>query len=1088
MRTSGVFKPLVIALVTVCLLTINPLVIGPLVAQDTNSGQADAKTSAPGAVRLYRSAVASQNDGNFDLAAADYRELLAKHPDDPLAEYAQHYLGVCTLQTKKYDEAIKSLQAVLTKHPKFKLLDSTYFNLGKAQAAKGQPAKAAEMFAALADERFKNSKLIQPALYERGEALYNANQKKAALAAYEQFVKSYPKHNLYPDALYALGVAQQELGMHEAADATFARFLAEKPQHSYATEVGMRRADALYAQEKYDEAEKLFAKAAGVEGFAYGDYSLVRQGESLFAQKKYDRAAQVFLKLASEYGKSPYNTVANLTAGKALYLLEKNDQARAALGKVLSAGDAQPAQVAEAGHWIAKTLLKEGKYAEAHKAAEAALARSEGTEYHAYLLLDRADSIYESPDGKKQSIPLYLAIVEADAKHPLAPQALYYAAFAAQAGEDYGQAQALAERFLKEYSGNEFEADICNVLAESQLQTGKHAEAAKAFTDLLTKYASHRNRETWLVRAALAMHLAKETDKVIATLEPAVANIKDPEAAAEAQYLLGASFFEKKDYAKAVAALRASLAAAPQWRQADETLLLLSRAQQAAGDTKGAIDSVKKLVADFPNSQQLARAHYRYGEYAQAVGDYDAALREHQAVLDAGTDAALAPYSLRGLGLAHQAKKDYPAAEKAFAELIEKHADHEITPRAYLLRAQAREQLKNYGGAATDAQAFLKSNPSDDDKSIARHVLGVALDRQKKHAEAAEVFKKLLADDPGYSEVPRILYELAWSQKLAKQDADSTASFARLAAEHPDSPLAADGHFHVGEAHYLQATAAKKDGDDGWKALYAKAAAEYDKAKAKVGDAPLGENILYKLGWSAFQQEKYDAAEEAFTAQIGKFPQGQLAADARFMIGESLFKQGKYKEAVAALDKSLAAPPANETFVQLARLHAAQSASRDGQYQQAISQLDKLLTDFPKTAFKSEAQYELGWAKHSQAQADPNQVDQKLLDEALKDYAQVIESDLGETGAKAQFMSGEIQFLRKDYKAAARSFNQVANAFGTNSMQADALFELARCFELLQNPKSAANYYKKLIADHPSSDKVAAARKALERLGESTGS
>ena len=46
------------------------------------------------------------------------------------------------------------------------------------------------------------------------------------------------------------------------------------------------------------------------------------------------------------------------------------------------------------------------------------------------------------------------------------------------------------------------------------------------------------------------------------------------------------------------------------------------------------------------------------------------------------------------------------------------------------------------------------------------------------------------------------------------------------------------------------------------------------------------------------------AGEQAFAAQLANYPQGPLAADAAFMVGESLFKQEQYEKALAALQKA----------------------------------------------------------------------------------------------------------------------------------------------------------------------------------------
>ena len=61
-------------------------------------------------------------------------------------------------------------------------------------------------------------------------------------------------------------------------------------------------------------------------------------------------------------------------------------------------------------------------------------------------------------------------------------------------------------------------------------------------------------------------------------MQPLAAQIKSADLRAEALFLIGSSLAEQKQFAEAVPPLEAALAAAPHWRQADETLLVLGQA------------------------------------------------------------------------------------------------------------------------------------------------------------------------------------------------------------------------------------------------------------------------------------------------------------------------------------------------------------------------------------------------------------------------------------------------------------------------------------------------------------------------------
>ena len=122
------------------------------------------------------------------------------------------------------------------------------------------------------------------------------------------------------------------------------------------------------------------------------------------------------------------------------------------------------------------------------------------------------------------------------------------------------------------------------VAAECNLQLKKYAEAEKLYRELVAA-ARRPCRGRRLARAAGAGRLLAE--EVRRRRSPpcrrSSATLKSPDATAEAQFLIGASQFYTDKFAEAAKALAASLAANPKWRQADEALLLLGRAQAKLG-------------------------------------------------------------------------------------------------------------------------------------------------------------------------------------------------------------------------------------------------------------------------------------------------------------------------------------------------------------------------------------------------------------------------------------------------------------------------------------------------------------------------
>lgn len=1041
---------------------------GPLAAQEKK--EEPAAKSSPAAIAQYRAAVAFQNRGVFDLAAAEWEAFLKEFPTDPLAVKAQHYLGVCFFQQKKYPEAQANFEKLIAANPKFELLNESLYNLALAQYNQGHGGKAEAFDQAAATfqtllTQFPESAQAPFSTYYLAESLYARDKKPEAIASYRKFLEAFPKHELREQTLYGLGVALEEVKQAEEAGKVYDQFLTEFPKSTLATEVNMRRGDTLVALNNFADAEKLFAAAAAVEGFPFADYALQRQGLCAYQLKKYPEAGAIYAKLPEAFPKSAYVGTATLAAGKCFYLAGDFEKARAWLAKGTAlGGDA----AFETAHWLAQLALKEKNPAEALKTVEAVLpmAVEAKSTWMVDLQMDQADAIYEIPERRKESVALYAAFAKANPQHASAAQAAYMAAYAALGLADYDAALANAQAFLTAYPDNALKPDVLYVQAECLLQQKKYAEAEAIYTALLAGYADRAEAAAWSVRQALCLQLMGKHAEQVAALTARLPSLK-ADALAEAQYLIGFSQFELNQPAEAVKSLTASIATVPKWRQADETLLLLARAQRQAGDLKAATETITKLIAEFPESKVLDRATYRLGEFKAAAEDYPAAIAAFQKLNTTWAESELVPYSLYELGWSQFRSGDAKAAGDSWSTLIEKYAMNAQVPAAHYARAIVRQQAADYTGAIEDLQAYLKSEPAAAQKLDATFVVGQCQAGMKSYEDAIKSFESILAADPKYADTDKVLYELAWSQQAAGKADEAGVTFARLAKEFPKSTLAGDSQFRVGEAHYQ-------------KSEYAKAAVAYFEAVNTAGKTDLGEKAAHMLAWCYFQQADYPRAEESFAFQLKTFPEGPKAGDANVMLGEALFKQGKYEPALAAFTAGLGAKPSGDDFVTLALLHAGQSAGQLKKWDVSLKLLQECATKFPESPYQQEVLYEQARAMHNLGQ----------VAEAKKVYEQVAKLGRGEASAKAEFMVGELLFAEKKYAEAVRCFFRVAYGYeqpdapaAIVTAKADSTFEAARCLEMLMKLPEAKKLYKEVVDNFPKSDKAPEAAKKITALG-----
>lgn len=1047
----------------------------PLAAQEESNSAA---------VRDYNTAAALQNNGVYPKAAQKWQQFIQQYPKDKRIPRVHYYLGICQLHTKAFDDAVKTFQEVLQKYPKFEKLDGVQYNLAMARyqiaAASSKPddfKKAADAFGAVAS-KFSDSRLASRALYFQGESLYAAGDADGSMDAYEQLVEKHPDSSLAADAYYYLGVTQQEKQMYDEAAKTFGSFL-DKPafaRHELATEIRLRHGICLYEQEKYEEAEKQFAEVAKNEEYALADFALLRQGQCRLETGSKDDAAKLFTDFLKRFPESTYRDAAQLAAGKCYFETDKLDDAEKALSAVARSDKAKPEEQAEAAYWLGRTLLEQGKPEDALKVLEPASQKHAEGQFGPYLLIARADAMYDVPDRRTESAAVYSQFLQKYPEHELAAQATYMSALVALGQDDYKTAREQAENFLKNpaYAEEMFRPTVLFIAGEGYLLGGGQEDedlrkqAEDFYRQLVENHPQHARVPRALLRIGWCLLEGGKNEEAIKYLTGNIGSIKQPAQQAEAHLMIGRAHARLDRPQEALSHFDQGLQAEPNWGRADELLLESAQALRGVDNPNEAQQRLAQLLSKFNESPLRPQATYQLAEIAHAGGEYDEAIKRFDEVVQKYGDSPLQAPARYGLAAAHFAKGEHEKALQPLDQLLSGTSDDQLRARGQYLRGLARQRLKQFDGAADDLQKFLATKPPEEDSLDARYALALCHVGLEKHNDAEATLQGILADKEDYKHADKVRYELGHALLGQDKGEQAAQAFAALATTHPESPFVAEAHFHVGRHHEDVADSAEAEAEKD-EALAA-AAEAFAAGLAKAQKPDLQEKLSYKLGDMEFQQEKFAEASATLLAGLEKHPDGELVGPARFLAAESLFRQDKFAEALPLFEK--VADDEVEKYHAQAHYRAGTCAGNLKNWSTSEKHFDALTKQFPKFEQITEARYGLAFALQNQNQ----------LDQAKQLYQQVTEETETETAAKARFMIGEIDFGRKKYEDAIEHFLAVAVGYPYEHWQGLARFETGRCFmEMGQNDK-AISTFKSLLAKHPDHERSGDATKLLADL------
>ncbi|MDQ6684548.1 MAG: tetratricopeptide repeat protein [Pseudomonadota bacterium] len=486
---------------------------------------------------------------------------------------------------------------------------------------------------------------------------------KAAIARYQDFLKTYPRDPNNDNVLYQLARAQEQSGDLEGGLKTLDRLIAAYPETRVANEVQFRRGELLFTAKNYAAAEQAYAKVLVGADSAFNDRALYMQGWSLYKQGKLEDGLRSFfavldLKVAGRAGRADAAGLESLEA--------------------LSRADRE---------------LVEDTF----RVASISLANLQGAE--------SVPAFINTPVRKSYEFRVYQQLGELYIKQERSKDAADTFALFAKRSPHSSEAPTMQARVIEIYE-----------------RTGFANQALQAKKDYVTAYSRQGeyrkvNPSGWeraqpLVKANLA-ELARhyhataqqtknpdDAQQAIQWYRESLAAFPDEPNVAASNFLLAELLFEQKRFAEATTEYEKTAYAYPAHpKQADAAYAgLLSVAQGQKGATgpdqarlqRAGIASALRFAKTFPadrrNGQILADA----AEKLYALHDNEQAARVAQSVIAlqppakdaerkiAWTVVAYAAFDAKAFDLSEKAYgevlKLLPANDKGRAEIVERQA------------------------------------------------------------------------------------------------------------------------------------------------------------------------------------------------------------------------------------------------------------------------------------------------------------------------------------------------------------------------------------------------------------------------------
>jgi TolA-binding protein len=1023
--------------------------------------------------------------GFHELLVPEARKFLAASPGHARAALVRYRLGQSLFELRKFSEAREALRRLEPPPRDFPYALEASFRLAQCALELGEAAEAARRFDQIAANGGDHY-LVPAAAFHAGEAHFKSGEFAAAAKAYGRAVESgdaeYAKNGLY-----GLGWALYRAGEFEAAARSFELFARRHAQDAAAGEALFLLGECRLKLEKPAEALAAFQKVPPGE---WQDDALLAAGFACAALEDHAKAAQWFLRLEQAAPDSPLLPEARLHAGIHLERAGRDDEAAAALDRLLG-GESRGLQ-AEACYWRglverrrrgpkpALPFFERGLAAlRDAPAARDPSSRGSAAQLEQRLALARADALFDA--GEFDAAKEVYARVGGSSE-----DAAYSAAVAALNGGDHAGAAQRARDFLARYSTGRRAAAASLVLGEALFAQEKWAEALPAFEQAAQagpggggrdagpeRAESAAIRPRALSRAGWCLFKLARFSEAAERFGALVKEFPKDERAAESSFMAGRAALRAGDFKTAEAALARHL---EQWsggEWCDDARYDLAQSRRALGKEEEAQRLLAQLASGGSGVDPALsrRAALEAAEAHAAAGRHEEALAALAPVVsgEPPTDVlrtalyahAWSLFSLSRFDEANASLSRLFASERPDAPLPK-----ETAAAALELSVSVARARKDGTTARASYQRLAQLVPDGERTPESALVAALALDEGGDPRAAAELLEDAARRFPRFAGRDRLLYQRALSLEKAGESERAKALLAKLAGEMARSPLAASAAFELGEKAYAA-------GDwDGALAQYAKAAGSGDGGGDGVAAASgVADAALYKSGWCHFQTGRFLEAAEAFAQVPVRFEKSPLSGESRFLAGESLYRAGKHESASAALSEFLSLHARHE--------HRAKALFRLGVACGELSRMDechdalaKLLREFPDFELRIEADLWLGRALLAR----------KRTHEALSRFDAVIQADRGVLAARAHLGRGDALLEQGRVEDALGEYLKVALLFGSEAEVARSLYQAGQCLERLGDKEKAKARYRELVERHAQAPDAEAARARLKEL------
>ena len=565
----------------------------------------------------------------------------------------------------------------------------------------------------------------------------------------------------------------------------------------------------------------------------------------------------------------------------------------------------------------------------------------------------------------------------------------------------------------------------------------------------------------------------------------------------EALYGLGWAQLSGQKFRSALETFQQLERAFPRTRFQESLLYARTKGYLGLRQIQAAQDAYRQLARQFPGGKWLNAATLEFARVAYDAGDYATAATLTRQVADTPKSGALAPVALVLQG-------DLLYREGKFAEAIDAYRRAEraglpdsVMETMLLKRALVDYRRRDFGAAASDLERLLRQFPTSSYAAEASFWLGESRFYNHQYRQALQAYVQV---PQGSSRYPDALYGRGWVYYQGNDWLKAAPEFEHVVQRYPEAPIRPEALYRLGEVQFnlknfdkaiaayqqllreypQERLAPSARFRIGWVQHKAgnnsQAIRDLSEFTRDVGADPIAAEAHYTLGLAYMHEKQLDEARAQFVRVLALRPEPELASQAILRLGDTLYNQGKFTQAIEAYTR-LTAQAGADVHTPDAEYGIILSLYQLRRLNEYTARARAFIARYPTNPLGVTVLFQLAELYESENRP---QLALETLQEVITRFGQ---SELVES---AYLRRAEIFARQGNWNAVLAETEQALTLARSEVVKSDALYEMAKAQHELKQYAVAVESYRRLAREFPKSRFAAASlRGAAEALSQS---